>query len=147
MINFNIEAVKRNFFDRDKVQKAADRATRKNHSKFGAFVRTRARTSIRKRKGTSMPGRPPYSHVGLVRDKIFFAWDESIKGVVIGPVLLNKPNPRALELLEHGGVGVIRNRFTGQIRSATWRARPFMLPAFREELKRIPAIWRNSIKG
>jgi hypothetical protein len=46
------QAAKQGFFDRAKVKNAVDAGTRRVLSRFGAFVRTRARTSIRKRKGT-----------------------------------------------------------------------------------------------
>jgi hypothetical protein len=57
------QAAKGSFFDRAKVKNAVDAGTRRVLSRFGAFVRTRARTSIRKRKGTSPPGGPPHAHV------------------------------------------------------------------------------------
>ncbi len=49
------------FFDTDRVKRAAGVAARRNLSKVGAFVRTGARSSIRKRKGISTPGQPPSS--------------------------------------------------------------------------------------
>src|SRR5690606_6172596 len=49
------------FFDRKAVTSRVDKATRKVLSRFGAFVRRTARSSIRKRKKTSQPGSPPSS--------------------------------------------------------------------------------------
>ena len=59
MIRMTFQAAKQGFFDRAKVKNAADAGTRRVLSRFGAFVRTRAKTSIRKKKGTSPPGSPP----------------------------------------------------------------------------------------
>ena len=61
------------FFDRQRVM-SGDRATRKVFSKFGAFVRQTARSSIRKRKSISEPGQPPSSHTGLLKRNIFFVF-------------------------------------------------------------------------
>ena len=88
MLGMTFQAAKGGFFNRDKVMRSVDAGTRKVLSKFGAFVRQRARTSIRKRKGTSPPGSPPYSHVGLLRKFILFAYDPQRKSVVIGPTLI-----------------------------------------------------------
>lgn len=68
MINLTFKEAKAGFFDRARVMEAVDKATKKVLSRFGAYVRTRAKTSIRKGRGrTSEPGRPPYSHVGTSR--------------------------------------------------------------------------------
>ncbi len=53
MIGMTFQATKGSFFDRDKVKRSVDAGTRRVFSKFGAFVRQRAKTSINKRKGTN----------------------------------------------------------------------------------------------
>jgi len=50
---------KQMFFDTKAVMRATDKATRRVLSKFGAFVRRSARSSIRKRKRTSAPASRP----------------------------------------------------------------------------------------
>jgi hypothetical protein len=112
-------------------------------SKFGAFVRQRARTSIRKRKGTSPPGQPPYSHVGLLRKFILFAYDQDRKSVVIGPTL-TKEESEAPRLLEHGGNTEMEVR--GKARRVRYRPRTFMGPAFEAEKPKLPALWRDSVR-
>jgi len=72
MIRFEIKQL---FFDSPKVVRAVDRTTRRVLSKFGAFVRRTARSSIRKRKRISEPGSPPSSHSGLLKKFIFFGYD------------------------------------------------------------------------
>ena len=143
MIGMTFQAAKGGFFDREKVQRSVDAGTRKVLSKFGAFVRQRAKTSIRKRKGTSPPGSPPYSHVGLLRKFILFAYDPQRPSVVIGPTLL-RDDSQAPRLLEHGGTAVIEDR--GGQRRARYRPRPFMRPALEAEMPRLPALWRNSVR-
>ncbi len=135
---------KQMFFDRKAVASAADRATRKVLSKFGAFVRTTARHSIRKRKAISVPGQPPSSHVGLLRNMIYFGYDPSRRSVVIGPTPLHG-TAEAPPLLEYGGRARIKGR-RGKSVSANYRARPFMGPAFEAEKPKLPALWAGSVK-
>ena len=112
-------------------------------SRFGAFVRTRAKTSIRKRKGTSPPGSPPHSHVGLLRKFILFAYDPTRKSVVIGPTLI-RAESQAPRLLEHGGEAVRRTKT--RTRRLRYRPRPFMQPAFAAEQSKLPPLWRDSVR-
>ena len=115
--------VKRSFFDADRVLKSMDRATRRVLSKGGAFVRQRAKTSIRYRKDPAPPGRPPSAHkTGMrtktnrktgvtkrqasspLRDLIFFAYDDASKSVVIGPVIFPSAARKGTPpRLEYGG--------------------------------------------
>ncbi|NLY01525.1 MAG: hypothetical protein GXY83_35990 [Rhodopirellula sp.] len=137
------------FFDRKAVTRGVDRATRKVLSRFGAFVRTSARHSIRKRKRVSKPGEPPSSHTGLLRRFIFFGYDRDRSSVVIGPQRLNQKVGDAPHALEYGGTstvveGLRRRRRKRRIKIA---ARPFMGPAFEREKPKLPAMWANSIKA
>ncbi len=147
--------IKQWFFDRKAVINATDAGNRRVLSKFGAFVRTRAKSSIRKRKGVSAPGRPPHSHVGLLKKLIYFAFDPARKSVVIGPTLANSASSNISpigktvpETLEEGGVVLISRRFnvSGKKRRAYLRARPYMKPAADEEMKNLPRLYANSIK-
>lgn len=143
MIGMTFQAAKGSFFDRAKVKRSVDAGTRRVLSKFGAFVRQRAKTSIRKKKGTSPPGLPPHSHVGLLRKFILFAYDADRKSVVIGPTLIREGSI-APRLLEHGGETTLPTR-RGPKR-ARYRPRPFMKPAFAAEQPKLPALWRDSVR-
>lgn len=127
------------FFDSKKVIASTTAAERKVLSRFGAIVRTRARRSIRKRKKTSQVGRPPSSHTGLLRKKIFFGFDVGRRSVVIGPQKFKTGS--ALQALEYGG----RSTDT-KGRRIKIKARPFMGPAFADALPELPSLWRNSIR-
>jgi hypothetical protein len=136
------------FFDRKTVRSAVDRATRRVLSKFGAFVRRGAKSSIRKRKRASAPGEPPSSHTGLLRRFIFFGYDRSERSVVIGPQRLNQKVGDAPHALEHGGASAVlegsrRRRRKRRIRI---KARPYMGPAFEKERPKLAAMWRESVK-
>ena len=145
MISLTVKAAKSNFFDRPKVTGAVDAAARKGLSRFGAFVRRRAQTSIRKRRAVSEPGSPPSGHVGTLRKLIFFSYDADRKSVVIGPTLL-RDGSRVPSLLEYGGDGPAVRTAGGGTRATRYRARPFMGPAFREEAEKAPGLWANSIR-
>lgn len=148
-LRLTLKAAKSNFFDREAVQKAADRATVRNLSKFGAFVWRRSRSSIRKRKRISNPGSPPSSHTGLLKDLIFFAYDQSSRSVVIGPTLLNNSTGEAPAALERGGTSTIisSNRRKKRTRRITVKARPYMRPAFDlVRTKELPDIWKDSVR-
>ncbi len=162
------------FFDRAPVVQSMDRASLRVHSRFGAFVRRGARSSVRRRTKISEPGQPPSSHTGLFKDNIFFVYDKGIDGVVIGPILLNKADRDALALLEHGGAAerrflVLERRRDGTVgpvdpkrkprktiivssrggrkRRVRYRPRPTMGPALQRELPKLPQMWRDAMKG
>lgn len=141
MIGFEI---KRMFFDRQAVISKVDAATRRVLSKFGAFVRRSAKSSIRKRKKAAPPGQPPSSHTGLLKKFIFFGYDAARQSVVIGPTRLNqKGRGEAPPLLEYGGKATLVRR--GKKKRVTYQARPYMGPAFEKEKPQLPAMWRGSI--
>ena len=143
MIGMKLNQAKGLFFDQPAVINAVDRAERRVLSRFGAFVRRGARSSIRKRKATSQPGSPPSSHVGLLKRNIFFVYEPQRSNVVIGPILLNKGTD-APALLEHGG-SVTRRQRKKRVRM-TYRPRPYMGPAFEREKPKLPAMWRDSVR-
>jgi len=150
LINMKVKAI---FFDRPKVRRAVDRAKRRALSRAGAFIRQRARTSIRKRKGAAPPGKPPRSHEGSLRRRILFGFDRASDSVVVGPARLNRPGD-APNVLEFGGRTTVKRRprrkdGTRVIESKRVRiaARPYMGPALTKELPNIPKAWANSVRG
>lgn len=92
MIGLSVNQAKTRFFDR-LIHTSVDKATMKNLSKFGAFVRRTAKGLIRKvgKKGTpSKPGQPPKSRTGILKEFIFFAFDPAARSVVVGPAKTNQ---------------------------------------------------------
>lgn len=137
----NIASIKKLFFDRKGVLDAVDKSNRVALSKFGAFVRTRARSSIKTKKGVSAPGSPPFGHTGKLKGGILFAYDPSSRSVVIGPTRFTSGRGDAPRLLESGGIGVAKGR------PAKYRPRPFMGPAFAAELPRAAPQFKAAFKG
>lgn len=158
MIEFKIANVKDLFFDREKVKRAKDAGFRLKLSRMGAFIRTRAISSILRHKikrgfgvkskvrnkhaGQVSPvGEPPYSHEGSLVKFLFFAWDDSAKAVFIGPVKLNRPSIEVPATLEYGGPMVrVEKRLTmaSRVRRMFYRPRPYMHPALIDELPKLP---------
>ena len=121
------------FFDRAAVINAVDAGTRRALSKFGAFTRTRAKSSIRKRKRISKPNNPPSSHSGHLKKLIYFGYDQNKRSVVVGPLPYHKG---AAHVIEYGGVS----------NGALYRPRPFMRPAFAIELKNAEKYFKDVVK-
>jgi len=145
MIDMRITSL---FFDRPKVRRAIDHARRRSLSKAGAFIRQRARTSIRKRKRVSRPGQTPTSHTGLLRRFIFFGYDRRTESVVVGPVGFRRS--RVPSVLEVGGRTVMQSRRRGRgqkKRTVRIAARPYMRPALEKERSNLPTVWRNSVRA
>jgi len=141
--------IKDMFFDRHVVIAAVDNAKRKVLSKAGAFIRTAAKTSIRKRKGSAPPGAPPHSHAGHLRRMILFGYDKPNDSVVVGPVGFKKSE--APNVLEYGGDTVVFRRLGGRGGKLTSQKvkiapRPYMAPALEKERPKLPLLWRNSVK-
>ena len=138
--------IKDMFFDRATVIRAVDGTKRKVLSKAGAFIRTAARTSIRKRKASAPAGKPPHSHEGSLRRLILFGYDRAADSVVVGPVGFKKSV--APNVLEYGGETVVLSRRGGRLTSRKVKVapRPHMAPALEKERPKLPLLWRNSIR-
>ena len=140
------------FLDRAPFIRAVDKASRRVLSRFGAFVRTRARTNLRRRKRPSKPGQAPTNQTGRLKRHIFFWYDRGEQRVTIGPIALNARSPAVIpEVLEYGGhaVGFRRDKRTGK--DVRWdgflEPRPYIRPAFDQELAKMDPLWRDSVRA
>ena len=136
------------FFDTKKVTRSVDRMRIRSLAQAGGFVRTTAKQSIRKRKKTSVPGKPPSSHSGELK-QIFFGYDKRSDSTLVGPLKFKRGN--APEVLEHGGTTSIyrRNKATGKLEQTKVRikARPYMSAAAIKAAPRFPGVFKNGLKG
>jgi hypothetical protein len=154
--------VKDAFFDRAAVGDRVPPAIRQALSKFGAFVRKRAKSSLKYKDGTSAPGQPAavhrsdrftrttkskgktkVQHASPLRELLFFSFDQAQRSVVIGPAA-GGPRSGAPENLEKGGQAVV-GRGAAR-RSVSIRARPTMGLAFAAELPSAPDNFRDLIR-
>lgn len=158
----DIRATTKFFFTEDSVKRLIDKKTRKALSKIGAFVRQRAKSSIKYREGHSAPGQPPHAHKGRfsrknkggkakpfspLRDLIFFAaaggtngrlsiTSSSNQSVVVGPVEFTATRNKSYlipQVLEQGGF--ISSLVGGRREQHRYEPRPFMKPALDAEVK------------
>lgn len=137
------------FFDAKAVLNPQQRKRRKMMSRFGAFVRTRSRSLLNKSGGkknkVSAAGEPPRKHVGLLRKGVFFAFDRVKDSVVIGPIVLaSAGGSSALSALEEGGIVTIDGFKDQKSKRVRIASRPFMGPAFADELPNISSIWKGA---
>jgi len=139
--------IKTLFFDRPKVWRAVDKAKRAVLSKAGAFIRTTARHSMRRRKGSAPPGKPPHVHEGSLRRLILFGYDRSSDSVVVGPVGFKRSSTP--NVLEFGGVTTVIRRRRGKLvkRKARIAKRAYMGPALEKERPKLPRLWAGSVRG
>jgi hypothetical protein len=137
----------RMFFDLLKVTNAADRAKKRVFSRIGAFVRTRARSLIRRRKRSARAGQAPTNRTGLLKRFIYFGWDPTQESVVVGPKYLGTRKRSGMtvpELLEVGGAVDAR---WNPGKTAHYDPHPFMGPALEKEREagKIEGFWSNAI--
>ena len=130
-----------------RVTSRAAKARRRNMIAQGAFVRREARSSLRKRKRISRPGKPPSVHLASRSSvkNILFAYDRKTLTTVVGPVAFSNGTgaPRALE---HGGKSKVRKRRGRPKRKRIRvRPRPFMGPALAEASKDFWKVWKGSV--
>jgi len=129
------------FFDRRAVRRAVDKAQYRVLMRAGQYVRQVAKRSIVRRPGPAPPGHPPHSHVGLLRDQIFYGYDRAAGSVFIGPRVLSRHDVPGL--LEIGGL--TRNR--RDARPRYYPPRPYMGPALERSARKIQELWRDSVRG
>jgi hypothetical protein len=114
------KSIKQRFFDRAAVQNAISRQNLKVLSKAGAFVRRRARTKLRRRKGVSPAGTPPSVHsqdTFATLKNILFGLHRDHESVVIGPRFVRKlkrsSRSTVPELMEYGGTSLVTFTWIG----------------------------------
>ena len=135
------------FFYNKKVLRLLDKKTHSVFRRFGGYVRTVAKNSIKPvgKKGTpSKPGQPPKSRKGLLKNFIFYGFDLAKRSVIIGPQKIHGLKGKAPNVLEYGGNA--RNKSQkGHITNAKVSARPYMGPAFEKGKKKLSSLWANNV--
>ena len=148
-LGLKLSDAKRMFFDRPAVQALLTKDERARLSRFGAFVRTRAKTSIKtsRKNESSAPGETPKGHTGDLKKRIYFAFDPNRRSVVIGPTTFDRRTGEELAALETGGMTTITESASAgarRRRRVFIKARPFMLPAFNAELPTASVNWAKA---
>jgi hypothetical protein len=166
MAKTSLNKSKQNFFDRPKVLARVEKARRKNLSKCGAYVRTAARSMLRRRKRSSFPGQAPSVHSKkslLTLKSIFFEYDPQSGGVIVGPVAVYGNKQDVPKLMEKGGYATRSMEYAVQYtkrgiqkkklvlqkaapRRVYYDPRPFMRPAMKKERKKFANVWKYTVK-
>ncbi len=161
--NFGVKEFKRGFFDQKAIIKAMDKASRKAQSKMGAFIRRRAKSSLKYKDTSAVSGSPPFVHQGRrftrktkrkgietqrpaspLRELLFFAYDVDKKTTIIGPAVWSSSKVKGVPgILEKGGSGSVLDQ--GVRKSASFAPHPFMMPALKAELPNFRELLRGSI--
>ena len=141
--------VRRDFAETARVLATFDAQARKALYNQAGYIRKTARNSMKPGKPNrpSMPGRPPHYITRLMKDFLFFSWDPGTKSMVVGPAgFRNSNTPR---VLEEGGTSdkTTVRRGTSWIKGTVQiKARPYMLPAFKNSQEKLSDFWSKSIK-
>ena len=122
-------------FDKRRIADAVDDATSEQLEQSAAFIRESARRSIKTSDETSPAGSTPNSQTGQLQ-QIYFSFDASLNGFVIGPAKLSGVDTNA-GLHEFGGISDDGHRYA---------PRPFMNPALRREVKNLLGRFAGSVK-
>ena len=162
-----IELAKTKFFDRD-IFAATNKAKAKALSKFGAYVRSDAKKSMKSvrgrvrtvrsgpRKGQkeryykpAAAGSPPHAIEGLLKKFLFFVYEKDRDSVVIGPAALSNKSRRGDPvpgLHEHGGTQLVKSGRSKRTFIASYPKRPYMKPAGERNVRKLGDLFRDAIR-
>jgi hypothetical protein len=111
---FTTANMKDMFWKPDLVLDAMEKARVRNLTITAGIIRKSARKSIKNSPVVSSPGDPPRNVTGLLKNKIFYAYDKVAKDVIVGPEKVSgvKVNPGGIpapQTLEYGGMAWVPN--------------------------------------
>lgn len=151
MFSMSLRTLKAGFVDRAVVVSRVEKARLRWLSKVGAFTRTAAIRSMRRRKRSSAPGQPPSAHAPSSQGlrNILFAVEADT--MIAGPVSFNGIESADVpQVHEYGGLksNRIRTRKGTERRTVRYPARPYMRPALASatEQARLKNIMQDTLK-
>ncbi|MCE9618428.1 MAG: hypothetical protein K8R92_00780 [Planctomycetes bacterium] len=98
-------------FDKAKILAAVAKGEKTALMRGAGLVRIIAKRLIRKRKKVSLPGQPPSSHKGQLRNLMRFDFDTQSGSVVVGPEYWSQAAQRHVpQTLEFGGPATGKDR-------------------------------------
>ncbi len=124
----------RSRFDCRKVRRKADKGAFKSLNHAAAAIRLTARRSIRRSPKKSSAGVPPHTRRGLLKRALLYKVEKQKLSAVIGP---------AYTIAGKSGQA---HEFGIKYYGRKYPKRSYMGPALRANARRIPKLWRNSIK-
>ena len=160
MFKLNLDEFKKGFFSNvmtpvERMQKrnteilaGQTRRASQNSMKKAAKLSKKKRAALKQGKNgnvSSRPGEPPLEKVGLIKKLMYYAYDRSSQGTIVGPAKLSIRGSVS-ESLEKGLPTLIMSR--GKIIEVPMPARPFMVPAMKKVMteENIKKIYEKSLK-
>jgi hypothetical protein len=101
----------------------------------------------------SAPGTPPRSVIGHIKRFLWFEYSPEIKNLVVGPIFLppakNKVSKftvpamhEQMEKVHAYATRILKNKIV----HSTYPQRPFMRPAFDRQRKKLPQLYKDSVR-
>jgi len=100
----------------------------------GAYIRKAARNRVSQSEKASMPGMPPHTRRGLLKNAVLFGVEKQTQSVVIGP---------AESFI---GTAMYAHEFGGRYKRQRYPKRPLMAPTLIAAASHLPKLWEKSVK-
>lgn len=121
-------------FDERKILIRINEANIVGLRRSGAYIRKAARNKVSTSDKASVPGRPPHSRRGLLKNALLFGVEKSAMTVAIGP---------AESII---GTAMYPHEFGGRYKRQRYPKRPLMGPTLEATRFKLPKLWENSVK-
>lgn len=89
-------------------------------------------------------GEAPRRRIGLLKQHLYFGFDARTRSVVVGPADLPSKRDEQPRVLEEGGTVTLQHGPRKGKRMPI-HSHPYMAPALREEMGKVPELFRDSI--
>ncbi|OQA81986.1 MAG: hypothetical protein BWY31_03484 [Lentisphaerae bacterium ADurb.Bin242] len=100
----------------------------------GAYIRKAARNQVFAFDRASIPGTPPHTRRGLLKNSLLFGVEKRAQSVVIGP---------AESFI---GTAMVAHEFGGLYRKRRYPKRRLMGPTLEKTASKLPSLWEKSVK-
>ena len=121
-------------FDGHKVIAAVERGNLVALRRAGAYIRKAARNRVSQSEHSSIPGSPPNTRRGLLKNSLLFGVEKGSTTVVIGP---------AKTFI---GTSMRAHEFGGRYKKQRYPKRPLMGPTLENSVSKLPKMWENIVK-
>ena len=121
-------------FDERRILVAVRRGNNVALRRAGAYIRKAARNRVSQSERSSIPGTPPNTRRGLLKNSLLFGVEKNRESVVIGP---------AESII---GTAAHPHEFGGRYKKRRYPKRPLMGPTLEKSVSKLPRMWENAVK-
>ena len=121
-------------FDQSRILVAVKSGNITALRRAGAYIRKSARNKVTQSANASVPGSPPNTRRGLLKQSLLFGVEKQRQSVVVGP---------AEKFI---GTAMSAHEFGGTYRRRRYPKRPLMGPTLQATLPKLPTLWEKSVK-